>query len=132
MTLVTAIAVGFGSAAGAMVRSGTDSWVRSRATWPAEVATLIVNVVGSAITGALLSALLQDYSLATLPLWATVVIAGFCGGLTTFASLAVQIEQRSRQKIRYGITIASAHLILGFGSAAAAWSLTRWALMMGT
>lgn len=63
--------------------------------------TLLVNVVGSTLLGAL-SALALSGSV-----WALLGV-GFCGGLTTFSSFAVQAHERGRR-------VGTAYVVLTVG-----------------
>ena len=90
---------------------------RIRAPW----GVLVVNVVGSAIGGAVVglavrAALGDDLRL--------VLLGGLCGGLTTFSTLSVETIQLVQQgRWRPAIGSVAANLVLGTGAAAAAWAL---------
>jgi CrcB protein len=87
--LVAVLLVGVGGATGAVARYG----VGVRLSGP--LATLVVNVLGSATAGALLAA--------DLPQQATAVaMIGFCGGFTTFSSFAVEVVDRFDRGERFG------------------------------
>lgn len=77
----TALLVGLGGAAGALARYiidlGLDGGRRS---------TFVVNVVGSALLGAVVASSPSDATLAA-------VGTGFCGAFTTFSSFAVNVAQ---------------------------------------
>lgn len=82
---------------------------------------LVVNVVGSAIGGAVLG-------LATLgaasPELRLIVLTGLCGGLTTFSTLSVETVQLALDgKWRIAAVSMSANLVLGVASAAVAYSI---------
>jgi CrcB protein len=78
---VTALLVALGAAVGAPLRFLVAAW------WPHKGATLVVNVVGSAVLGLLVQPSMSTYAL---------VGAGFCGALTTFSAFAVEVvESRS-------------------------------------
>ena len=75
--------VGIGGAAGALARWGIVSqWAGNGFPW----ATLVVNVVGCALLGVIVS---RPVSIDLKRLLGT----GFCGGLTTFSTFAVEIVQ---------------------------------------
>jgi protein CrcB len=94
-------AVAVGGALGTLARYGVE-----RAAGPSDHgfpwATLSVNVVGSFVLGAVLTLVVErwprDRYLRPL------VAVGFCGGFTTFATMAVEIDQR----IRHGLPILAA------------------------
>ena len=84
----------------------------------AGVAVLIVNVVGSAVGGAV-------YGLAVIgeldPGALTVILTGFCGGLTTFSTFGVETVQLVMAgKAKLAALTAAANLVLGIGAAALA------------
>jgi len=72
---VNALLVALGAAVGAPVR-----FLVGRAL-PGRVGTLVVNVLGSAVLGALVRPAASTYAL---------VGAGFCGALTTYSTFAVE------------------------------------------
>ena len=84
MTPLILLAVAVGGALGAVLRQLVSVGLagRGRVPWGA----LVVNVVGSFIAG-LAIALPLD------PGWQLVVLSGFCGGLTTFSTFAVETVQ---------------------------------------
>lgn len=95
-TVLLAVAVVAGGAAGASLRFLVDSWAFARlgAGWP--WGTWIVNVAGSLMIGALLATSLN----ADLPHWAQLLLAtGFCGALTTFSAFALQILDLSESDV---------------------------------
>ena len=72
-------------------------------------AVLIVNVAGAVIAGALL-AVPGDAQF--------IVVAGFCGGLTTFSTWSVETVQLVLDgKARVAILSVAANLVLGVGAA---------------
>lgn len=86
--------VAFGGAAGAITRYGVGTRL------PGPTATLLVNVLGSAAAGALLTADLPDGVVA-------VTAIGFCGAFTTFSSFAVNVSEAAADG-RYGLAAADA------------------------
>ena len=116
-------AVAVGGALGTLARYGVE-----RAAGPSDHgfpwATLSVNVVGSFVLGAVLTLVVErwprDRYLRPL------VAVGFCGGFTTFATMAVEIDQR----IRHGLPILAAAylaatLLAGLGAALAGITVVR-------
>ncbi len=98
---MTALLVALGAAIGVPLRF----LVTQR--WPGRAGTLAVNVVGSAVLGALVH---PSASTAAL------VGTGFCGGLTTYSTFAVEAAQA--RSSRYVVTTVA--LCLG------AAGLSRW------
>ena len=84
-------------------------------------AVLIVNVVGSAIGGAVLGlAAVSDVD----PGIRLIVLTGLCGGLTTFSTFSVETVQYVMEgKWRVAAASVAANLVLGVGAAAAAYLL---------
>ncbi|OYX54018.1 MAG: hypothetical protein B7Y93_07145 [Micrococcales bacterium 32-70-13] len=78
------LAVAVGGALGAVLRQLVSVGLagRGRVPWGA----LVVNVVGSFIAGLALALPLD-------PGWQIIVLSGFCGGLTTFSTFAVETVQ---------------------------------------
>lgn len=84
-------------------------------------AVLTVNVVGSAIGGAVLGlAAVSDVD----PGIRLIVLTGLCGGLTTFSTFSVETVQYVMEgKWRVAAASVAANLVLGVGAAAAAYLL---------
>jgi len=100
-------------AAGAAVRWCT-SLVLRRAAFP--WAVLVVNVVGSAIAGAVTAVAPEGLQL--------VIVTGFCGGLTTFSTFSVETVQLvERGRIRTAAVSVAANLVAGIGACALAYLL---------
>lgn len=124
--LVLAIAVG--GALGALLRYGAQF------LWPARgarvpVAVLLVNVVGSAIGGAFLALAQWDAaggSPTLAPSVALIVMTGFCGGLTTFSTFAVEtVELATSGSWRPAVANVVLNVVLGLGAAALAFAITN-------
>lgn len=83
-------------------------------------AVLIVNVIGSAIGGAVLGlAVAGDVS----PELRLILLTGFCGGLTTFSTFSVETVQLVIDgKWRVAAVSVGANLVLGVAAAAAAFA----------
>lgn len=81
MTLVGIALLG---ASGAVIRHLLGHWSARRGGWPR--GTALVNVAGSLAAGALVGAGLDQPVLAML-------VAGLCGGLTTFSTWAVEVVE---------------------------------------
>ena len=76
---VTGLLVALGAAVGAPLRYLAGHWLDRRLHW----GTLLVNLVGSAMLGALVGAAVEGH-------WLALLGTGFCGGLTTYSAFAVQ------------------------------------------
>jgi fluoride exporter len=122
LTPVVLIAVLGAGAVGAVVRYALS---RALPVRPGRLpgGILIVNVVGSALAGALIglaerAALDGDLRL--------ILITGFCGGLTTFSTWSVEtIELLNGGRWRAAVLNVVLTITLGLGAAAGAYLLTR-------
>jgi CrcB protein len=101
---VTPLYVALGAAVGAPLRFLVALWL------PGRRATLLVNVTGSAVLGALVSA---------SPSVLALVGTGFCGALTTFSTFSVEVAQ-SRSWRYAAVTVG-----LCLGAAALSRSVAR-------
>lgn len=91
---MTALLVALGAAVGAPLRYLAGRHLDRRLPW----GTLVVNLFGSAVLGALLGAAVDGDPLALLG-------TGFCGGLTTYSSFAVQAVRGGRRRgTAYAVT----------------------------
>ena len=89
------------------------------------VATFAVNVVGAVILGAV-AALPADW-LSAHELTRPAIGTGFCGGLTTFSTMTLEIYQRSSAHSMLAATYAVTSLLAAPACAWAGFSLTRTA-----
>ena len=89
------------------------------------VATLLVNVVGTVILGAV-AALPADW-LTAHELTRPAIGTGFCGGLTTFSTMTLEIYQRSHTHSMLAATYAVTSLVAAPACAWAGFSLTQTA-----
>lgn len=85
MSAATVLLVALGAAVGAPVRFAVERRLASSYPW----GTFAVNLVGSAILGALLGLLHAEGQATSWVL--TLVGVGFCGSLTTFGGYAAQV-----------------------------------------
>ena len=84
-------------------------------------AVLVVNVVGSALGGAVLALAELGSVSADIRL---VLLTGFCGGLTTFSTFSVETIQLVMDgKARVAAASVLANLVLGIGAAALAFAM---------
>jgi fluoride exporter len=114
--------IGAGGALGAAARYGTGLAIPPRLdAFPA--ATFLVNVVGTVILGAV-AALPADW-LAAHELTRPAIGTGFCGGLTTFSTMTLEIYQRSAAHSALAAGYAAARLLAAPACAWAGYSLTQ-------
>lgn len=117
------LAVASGSALGGVARYLLSGAVQARAgTFP--VGTLVVNVLGSFVLGALVryAALHPDLS----PQARLLLGAGFCGGFTTFSTFSVELLEllQGGAWARAGV-YASLSVALGLAAATAGMAVVR-------
>lgn len=106
---MTPLLVALGAAVGAPLRFVLASLLDGRVR-PVALGTLLVNVVGSFVLGALSGAAVEGDALALLG-------TGFCGGLTTYSAFAVQTVERGRWGPAYAavtVVLAVTAATLGF------------------
>jgi CrcB protein len=116
---VTGLLVVTGALVGAPLRLWVARIAGRRGRDPA-LGTLVVNVVGSALLGALTGA--SGASAAVLALVGT----GFCGALTTFSTFGADVVRLADgRRLLSALGYVAATLVLGLGAAALAWSLTE-------
>lgn len=84
---MSAFLVAMGAAVGAPLRYLAGHFLDRRLHW----GTLAVNLVGSAVLGALARAAVEGR-------WMALLGTGFCGGLTTYSSFAVQAVRGGRRR----------------------------------
>ena len=85
--MTTLVLVALLGGLGAAARFVVDGTVRARWSRSFPVATLLVNVTGSALIG-LLAGAVTYHGLG--PDWSIPAMAGFCGGYTTFSTAMVE------------------------------------------
>ena len=116
--------IGAGGAIGAAARYGTALAIPARLdAFP--IATFLVNVVGAVILGAV-AALPADW-LAAHELTRPAIGTGFCGGLTTFSTMTLEIYQRLPAHSRLAVAYAVTSLLAAPACAWAGFSLTQTA-----
>lgn len=111
---MTALLVVAGAAVGAPTRFLVDRWARHHSPAGTILGTLIVNVVGSLVLGAVAAASMGQ----SCPTWLLPLVGvGFCGALTTFSTLAFEtwvfFEERAWRPF-------AANLVLSLGLGAIA------------
>ena len=116
--------IGGGGALGAAARYGAGLAIPPRLdAFP--YATFLVNVVGAVILGAVV-ALPADW-LAAHELTRPAVGTGFCGGLTTFSTMTLEIYQRSAAHSAVAAAYAVTSLVAAPACAWAGYRLTQTA-----
>jgi CrcB protein len=114
---VTALLVVAGALIGAPLRLWTTR-LAVRAGQDPAVGTLLVNVIGSALLGALTGT--AGVPAATLALVGT----GFCGTLTTFSTFGADVVRLAElRRLLAALVYATVMLVLGLAAAVLAWSL---------
>ena len=115
---MTPLLVVLGAVAGAPLRLLVTA-AAARAGRDPAVGTLVVNVVGSALLGAVLG-------WASAPGWVVVLVGtGFCGTLTTFSTLGADVVRLLESSaLARALAHVVANLVLGVGAAALAYSAT--------
>jgi CrcB protein len=110
---VTPLLVVAGALVGAPLRLLADRVAVARRGRTTAVGTLGVNVVGSAILGAVLGA-------TAVPSWLVALVGtGFCGTLTTFSTFGFDVVRLVEERtVGRALAYLSASLVLGIGAAA--------------
>jgi CrcB protein len=112
-----AIAAGLGSLVrfhlGAFVHRVGDRFGGSEQRFP--IGTLAVNTLGCLVAGVVAGLAARGVTDARL---VVIALVGFCGSLTTFSTLAYDLERALREK-RVGVAIANLLLSVGLGLGAA-------------
>ena len=115
-------AIGVGGAVGAAARYGT-ALAEPPPSGAFPVATFLVNVVGAVMLGAI--AALPAAWLAAHELTRPGLGTGFCGGLTTFSTMSVEIYQRWAGHLAVAMGYAAASLVAAPLCAWAGFSLVQ-------
>jgi CrcB protein len=116
---VSALLVVAGALAGAPVRLLVIQLAARTARDPA-LGTFLVNVVGSALLGALAG-------LAAVPGWVLALVGtGFCGTLTTFSTFGADVVRLIEERaLGRALSYLAASLVLGLGAAAGAFAAAQ-------
>ena len=104
-----------GAVVGAPARYLTDRWVQGRHDSLLPWGTLLVNVVGSFVLGALTGAGTH----ADVPSWLTLGLGtGFCGALTTYSTFSYETLRLFEEGARLlSLVNVALSLVLGVGAA---------------
>ena len=119
MTAGAALLVALGAAVGAPARMLVGQVVRERFGVGTPAGTLVVNVLGSLVLGALVGGGAGEG-------WLAFVGTGFCGAFTTFSSLALEVwEAGEDERPRDAVGIVVLSVVLGVGAAVLGFLLAR-------
>ncbi|MBT9256234.1 CrcB family protein [Phycicoccus sp. MAQZ13P-2] len=117
MTATHALLVALGAAVGAPLRLVVAHYARERLGAAPPAGTLTVNVVGSLVLGVLVGDAVGGSALA-------LVGTGFCGALTTFSTLALELwEALDDDRPVAAAATLGLSLVLGLGAAALGYAL---------
>ena len=117
MSALDTLLVAAGAATGAPVRYLVNHLARERFGATPPVGTLVVNVVGSFVVGLLVGAGVGGAPLALVGI-------GFCGALTTFSTLALELWDAMADDRRVEATaVVALSLTLGIGAAWLGWAI---------
>ena len=115
--------VALGAAVGAPLRFLTAHLLRTHLDATGMAGTLTVNVLGSAVLGAILGLGLGDS-------WLALLGVGFCGAYTTFSTFALELWDALREQ-RIPALLANLALSLGLGLGALTVAFTVSARLAG-
>lgn len=123
---MTVVLVLLGGALGAPLRYLTDRWVQAHHDSVLPWGTLVVNVAGSLVLGAVAAAVAAG----TWPPWVlTFVGIGFCGALTTFSTFGYEtlrlVEDGAALEALGNVLLS---VVLAFGGCLLGWAATSWLL----
>ncbi|MFW5472783.1 fluoride efflux transporter FluC [Knoellia sp. CPCC 206450] len=114
---MTALFVAVGAAVGAPLRYLVNHWLRQRFGATPTAGTLAVNVIGSLVLGVAVGAGVNGSPLA-------LVGTGFCGALTTFSTLALELQDAfADERPRDAVVNVALSLVLGVGAAWLGWTV---------
>ncbi len=124
------VAIAAGGALGTLCRYGVERGLPTALDhfpW----ATLIVNVVGSFLLGTVLTLVVERWP--TDRFLRPFAAVGFCGGFTTFSTLAVEVDQRVQHgRVGLAAVYVAVSLVLGLGAAMAGITLVRGRILPPT
>lgn len=126
MTPVAVAAVVLAGALGALARYGISLAFIRATRFPRAV--LVVNVAGSLLGGAVLA--LADRGIVDAELH-LILVTGIAGGLTTFSTWSVETLQFALSgRWRTAVANVIVNLVLGLGSATAAYFVIYWIFLL--
>lgn len=121
------IYVAVGAALGGVARFALAGWVQQRAGADFPAGTLVINLTGSFLLGALIRYALQSTSIS--PELRLMLTTGFCGGYTTFSTFSYETAtlledgEYGRAGLYVGVSVFGALLAMFAGFACAEWLL---------
>lgn len=131
MAVLDALVIIGGGSVGCAARA-TVVLAAEHLAFPAWSATTTCNVLGSGLAAAAARALIaQEESgkpLAHPALRAhldRLILLGFCGGLTTVSSLAVEMAEMARESLLHAALLGACNVVVGCVAAAGGWWLVR-------
>ena len=123
--MIEVCAVGLGGFVGAIARYGLSGLVHGRYAGGFPLGTLVVNVLGCLVIGALLS-LVESRPLLH-PLAHLFLVMGLLGSFTTFSTLGYETLQLLRDReLATALLNVGANVVFGVGAAWAGWVGVRW------
>lgn len=93
--MIAVLLLALGGGVGAAVRFAVDGLIRARGSVRFPVATVVINVSGSAALGFLTAAAAAH---AVTEPWAAALGTGVCGGYTTFSTAMVETVRLAQQR----------------------------------
>lgn len=126
------IATAIGGVIGTWSRFALGGWLATRASvagapglWAAPLGTLLINVLGSALLGAIAALAVARPELMSTELRLGLAV-GLCGGFTTFSSFGVEaLAMLQAGRWDWALGYVAASNVLGLSAAAAGWMVTR-------
>lgn len=94
--LKTYLCIGLGGALGSMARFWISIFVGERVKGDFPWGTILVNVIGSFVIGALAAVADQPGRFSLPPAMRQLLMVGICGGFTTFSSFSIQTLELMR------------------------------------
>lgn len=120
---MTALAIALGGGIGSWCRYAIARKIVARHPSLFPLPTLVVNVVGSAILGALVGAFAVDQ---TAEGWLYFLGIGFCGGFTTFSTFTFETLRLAEERVwRDALAYVLLSGPMSFAAAAATFHLTN-------
>jgi CrcB protein len=119
VTALDALLVALGACAGAPLRYLVSHWSRAGLHAVPTVGTILVNLVGSLVLGLFVGSGIDGH-------WYALIGVGFCGALTTFSTLALEIWDAMTDRRRpEAVLNVALSLLLGIGAAWLGYVLAR-------
>ena len=115
--------VASGGALGSLARAWASNWMGARYGTGFPWGTLAVNVTGSFLIGVFAGIGLSGEKPGLTPGARSFLMAGICGGYTTFSAFSLQTLALAQQKTWL---LASANILLNVGLCLAAVALGQW------